>query len=293
MGVKIADIGFTPSPSEQLSSAGLGDVGTRLDNSKCPHACVWGHAKCRLMIGVLQNLWQRRSQARITRFRRRFLPFHSIFSFSALVVLDAPRPSRVQPPTKRTPSLPIMDGMSMPMAMPTPTTAGIASASFVAAALETSTARTTMGASSSVVGAMQGMSSFVHFGFGDPFLASLLTPVNMAGYLALLFLLAMLSFLSRVLLIASDKADKKWWVPAHVHTSESGPGSGIWIKDEEKQLETASPNKVTVLSASLLIARSMLKVLNAAVAYLMYVLKTPTIKFPGLTKSIMVVCSEL
>ena len=50
--------------------------------------------------------------------RRRFLPFHSIFSFSALVVLDAPRPSRVQPPTKRTPSLPIMDGMSMPMLQP-------------------------------------------------------------------------------------------------------------------------------------------------------------------------------
>jgi len=154
------------------------------------------------------------------------------------------------------------------MAMPTPTTADIASASFVAAALETSTAPTAMAGSSSVGGGMQGMSSFVHFGFGDPFLASLLTPITVAGYLALLFLLAMLSFLSRVLLIASDKADKKWRVPAHVHTSESGPGSGSWIKDEEKQLETASPNKVTGLSASLLVARSMLKVLNAAVAYL-------------------------
>merc|ERR1711964_785062 len=91
-----------------------------------------------------------------------------------------------------------MDGMSMPMATPTPTTAGIASASFVTAALETS--------SSSMGGGMQGMSSFVHFGFGDPFLASFLTPVNMAGYFALLFLMATLSFLARVLSIASDKA---------------------------------------------------------------------------------------
>ena len=187
-----------------------------------------------------------------------------------------------------------MDGMSMPMATPTPTTAGIASASFVTAALETSTAPMAMAGSSSMGGGMQGMSSFVHFGFGDPFLASFLTPVNMAGYFALLFLMATLSFLARVLSIASDKADKKWRVLAHIHPAESGPGSGSWMeKDEEKQLEIASPNKVTGLGASLLIARSMLKVLNAAVAYLMYVLKTPTIKFPGLTKSIMVVCSEL
>merc|ERR1711964_768069 len=100
-----------------------------------------------------------------------------------------------------------MDGMSMPMATPTPTTAGIASA------------------------------SFVHFGFGDPFLASFLTPVNMAGYFALLFLMATLS-LARVLSIASDKADKKWRVLAHIHPAESGPGSGSWMeKDEEKQLE--------------------------------------------------------
>jgi len=65
-------------------------------------------------------------------------------------------------------------------------------ASIVAAAIETSSVPPAAAGSSSM--SMQAMSSSVHFGLGDPFFASFLTPVNSTGYVALLFLLMMLSF---------------------------------------------------------------------------------------------------
>jgi len=94
--------------------------------------------------------------------------------------------------------------------------------------------------------------------------------MNSAGYVAILFLLMMLSFLQRSLSVLSDKADQKCQVSAHAaHRAELEPSSGSWMeKDEEKQPITRLPNKVTVLKASRLIGRSMLVVLNAAVGYM-------------------------
>jgi len=171
-------------------------------------------------------------------------------------------------PERRATSQLAMDGMTMTMA-----TATTSASSLVAAALETSSAPLPVADSSSM--SMQTMSPFVHFSLGDPFLTSILTPMNSAGYVAILFLLMMLSFLQRSLSVLSDKADQKCQVSAHAaHRAELEPSSGSWMeKDEEKQPITRLPNKVTVLKASRLIGRSMLVVLNAAVGYMVYVFR--------------------
>ncbi|KAH7378626.1 Ctr copper transporter family-domain-containing protein [Cadophora sp. MPI-SDFR-AT-0126] len=164
-----------------------------------------------------------------------------------------------------------MDGMAMDgMAMGTATAAATAtnSASSVIAALETSSAALPAADSSSM--SMQAMPSSVHFGLGDPFFASFLTPVNSTGYVAILFLLMMLSFLQRGLSLLSNKADHNWELPERTeHQAELEVGSGSWMeKDEAKQLTLRSPNKVIGSKVSLLIGRSMLQVLSAAVGYL-------------------------
>lgn len=159
------------------------------------------------------------------------------------------------------------------MATDTATAAATAtnSASSVTAALETSSKLLPAADSSSMN--MQAMSSSVHFGLGDPFFASFLTPVDSTGYVAILFLLMMLSFLQRGLSLLSNKADHNWQVPEHAeHRAELEVSSGSWMeKDEEKQPAMSPPKKVIESKASLLIGRSMLKVLSAAVGYLVYV----------------------
>jgi hypothetical protein len=84
-----------------------------------------------------------------------------------------------------------MDGMAMDLAMAAATATN--SASSVAAALETSS--TLLLAADSLSMNMQAMLSSVYFGLGDPFFAYFLTLVDSTGYMAILFLLMMLSFL--------------------------------------------------------------------------------------------------
>lgn len=150
---------------------------------------------------------------------------------------------------------------------------GTSSASIVAAALETSSSPLATGNSLSM--SMQAMSSSVHFGLGDPFFASFLTPVNSTGYVALLFFLVMLSFLQPGLSLLSNKADHNWQVAEHAeHRAGLEVGSGSWMeKDEEEQPAMSPLNKIIGSKASLLISRSMIKVLGAAVGYLVYVSK--------------------
>jgi len=168
------------------------------------------------------------------------------------------------------------------------------SASSVAAALESSSAAHLAADSSST--SMQAMSTSVHFGLGDPFFASFLTPVNSSGYVAVLFLLMMLSFLQRGLSLLSNKADYDWQVPERAeHRAKLEVGSGSWMeKDEEKQPAMRPPNKVIRSKVSLLIGRSMLQVLSAAVGYLMYESeRLLDIRLQRLTLVIVVACLEL
>ncbi|PVH78954.1 hypothetical protein DL98DRAFT_589921 [Cadophora sp. DSE1049] len=163
-----------------------------------------------------------------------------------------------------------MDGMAMTMVMDAVTAAATTttSASSIAAAVESSSAAHPAADSSSM--SMQAMSTSVHFGLGDPFFASFLTPVNSSGYVAVLFLLMMLSFLQRGLPLLSNKANYDCKVPERAeHQAKLEVGSGSWMeKDEEKQPAMRSPNKAIGSKVSLLIGKSMLQVLSAAVGYL-------------------------
>ncbi|OBT56706.1 hypothetical protein VE04_03770 [Pseudogymnoascus sp. 24MN13] len=142
------------------------------------------------------------------------------------------------------------------------------SAPSVAAALEINSAARPAANSSSM--SMQAMSSSIHFSLRDPFFGSFLTPVDATGYVAVLFLLMMLSFLQRGLSLLSDKADRNSQLLSHAeHPPELEVGSGSWMeKNEGKQPDIRSKNKVMGSKASLLLGRSMLKVLTAGVGYL-------------------------
>jgi len=113
------------------------------------------------------------------------------------------------------------------------------------------------------------MSSTLHFGIGDPFVASFFTPASTSGYVAAMFLLMLLAILQRLLLAFTAKASHK--LSAHVQPSyraEPDTKSGSWVEIEEDV--RPAEDLATRLKASVprAIARSLLQVLNAVMGFL-------------------------
>lgn len=180
----------------------------------------------------------------------------------------------------------------MGMGMATATTTSSASFALDAVTTEAASAASgsgSMGHSSSM--SMGGMSSYLHFGIGDPFLASSFTPAGTSGYVAVMFLLMLLAILQRLLLAFTANAGRK--LSAHVQPSyraESDTKSGSWIEvgeDVRPAEDLATRLKVSVPRA---ISRGLLQVLNAAMGFLVLVPPSPIVKFV-LTQAMMAACS--
>ena len=115
---------------------------------------------------------------------------------------------------------------------------------------------------------MQGMASFLHFGLGDPFLISFFTPTTAAGYVAICFFFAMLTFLQRILQFFITKLDRMWHMQFQRAHGEPVPKSGSWVAtmdaDELDQTSTRTFN-------ARLIVKILLHVLNTVLGFLVYV----------------------
>ena len=134
-------------------------------------------------------------------------------------------------------------------------------------ATDAALASASMGQSASM--GMGGMNSYLHFGFGDSFIASFFTPMETSGYVAVIFLLMLLAVLQRVLQAFTAKTDHKLSEqvkPPHRAEPDTKVGSWIEIEEDVRSAENLSMRlKAPVPRA---IATSLLQVLNAAMGFL-------------------------
>ncbi|KIV94128.1 hypothetical protein PV10_05276 [Exophiala mesophila] len=112
---------------------------------------------------------------------------------------------------------------------------------------------------------MQGMSSFIHFGLGDPFFARLLTPTHASGYVAVMLFLMMLSFGQRLLMVVETKAAQNLHHARPADDEGQVSKSGSWVEIAEDVQPSGRFMSRFIVRALL---KSGLKVLDAALGFL-------------------------
>ncbi|KAH8714052.1 Ctr copper transporter family-domain-containing protein [Phaeosphaeriaceae sp. PMI808] len=159
-----------------------------------------------------------------------------------------------------------MGGMHMPTSSEMATATGSDSLAHDAVA----TAAASAGSGSMAQSAsMEGMASYLHFGTGDAFIASFLTPAEPSAYVGVMLLLVLLAVLQRFLQAFTAKMNHE--LSANVqpsHQVEPDGKNGNWIEIGEGVHPAKDPAMRLKGSVPRAIARSLLQVFNAATGYL-------------------------